>query len=106
MIVHVDLDKVFCSRILEQEGIIIEGKDHRLNIVNKMNQYPYESIIFMYMVSNENRACIGTAFQINERFALTAAHNLWDKENDKPMKLVRLFPSVSGILSIDKVHPN
>jgi hypothetical protein len=68
-----------------------------------MEEYPYNSLILVYAINTKKRYCVGTAFQINEQFAITSAHNLWDKGAEKPFENIRLFPKVSGTLNITKV---
>ena len=90
------------------EGFIIKGKDNRRKIINQMESFPYQSLIMLYGVNCTNKFYIGTAFQINAEFAITAAHNLWDKEACREVNKtkIKLFPAAWGILHVTEKKPN
>ena len=84
------------------EGFINKGKDMRIGIVNKMDEHPYNSLILLYTVIDNRKFGIGTAFQINAEFASTAAHNLWNGEDYRLLKNLRLFPAAAGTIDTSK----
>lgn len=72
-----------------------------------MGKYPYNCLLLMIgeLKNRKDVLCVGTAFLINQNYAVTVAHNLWDKESNDHLKRIRIFPGIKGEFNITVQHP-
>ena len=71
------------------------GKDQR-TVVNNILQRPYKQTVLLNMTFSNNRVYKGTGTMIGKDIVLTAAHNVYSKDDKGWAKKIDVYAGVNG----------